>query len=118
MGVKKTFRRIALAEHPDVNPDDPDADKKFQKLIGAYNSIMGDELMPDELLELRVQATKRYQEKMKSELKTGGDIIYQGNARLVQAVVQIGFFALVAYVGTLPQETLTSLLSPPTQRGF
>ena len=28
----------------------------------AYNAIMGDEIFPDEVMEIRVQMTKRYQE--------------------------------------------------------
>eukprot|EP00418_Pyrodinium_bahamense_P081159 CAMPEP_0179073024 /NCGR_PEP_ID=MMETSP0796-20121207/32358_1 /TAXON_ID=73915 /ORGANISM="Pyrodinium bahamense, Strain pbaha01" /LENGTH=160 /DNA_ID=CAMNT_0020770205 /DNA_START=360 /DNA_END=842 /DNA_ORIENTATION=+ len=114
--TRKLFRKRALTEHPDVNPDDPEAEEKFQRLVNAYNAIMGDELLPDELLQLRVEATKRYREKMKSELDRGAGLVYMGNARLIQGVVQVAFFLGLLALANSP-DALNSLLAPP-QPGY
>jgi molecular chaperone DnaJ len=34
--IKKAFRRIALASHPDRNPDDPEAERRFKEATEAY----------------------------------------------------------------------------------
>lgn len=39
--IKKAFRRIALAHHPDQNPDDPEAAKIFREASEAYE-VLGD----------------------------------------------------------------------------
>jgi molecular chaperone DnaJ len=37
--VKKAFRRMARELHPDVNPDDPEAEEKFKKCAEAYEIL-------------------------------------------------------------------------------
>mmetsp|Transcript_11872 Transcript_11872/g.23004 ORF Transcript_11872/g.23004 Transcript_11872/m.23004 type:complete len:237 (-) Transcript_11872:72-782(-) len=108
--TRKHFRKLAATEHPDVNQDDPDAPDRFQKLVDAYNTIMGDQLLPDEMLIMRVKNTKRYQKKMKKELDQGGSAMYMGNARLIQAVATVAFFSILAYLGTLSPDQLEKLL--------
>ncbi|MBM65412.1 MAG: molecular chaperone DnaJ [Myxococcales bacterium] len=39
--IKKAFRRIALAHHPDQNPDDPEAAQIFREASEAYE-VLGD----------------------------------------------------------------------------
>lgn len=34
--IKRTYRRLAFALHPDLNPDVPDAAKRFQRINEAY----------------------------------------------------------------------------------
>jgi len=114
--ARKAFRKIAVKEHPDVKPDDPDADKKFQRLVAAYNLIMGDELMADELTEIRVQATKEYKEKMNNELNKGANLTYQGPARAIQGAATVAFFGVLYYFTTLDPATLNSILSPTPTR--
>lgn len=111
--TRKLFRKLAQTEHPDVNQDDPDAPDRFQKLVDAYNAIMGDELLPDELLALRVKNTKRYQKKMKAEIDQGGVAMFMGQARLFQGIATVGFFAIVFALSTMSPETLEKLLAPP-----
>ena len=40
--IKKAYRKKAMKYHPDRNPDDPDAEKKFKEAAEAY-SVLGDE---------------------------------------------------------------------------
>ena len=37
--IKKAYRRLARKYHPDVNPDDPDAESKFKEISQAYNAL-------------------------------------------------------------------------------
>lgn len=37
--IKKSFRRLARELHPDVNPDDPDAEEKFKAAAEAYEVL-------------------------------------------------------------------------------
>jgi curved DNA-binding protein CbpA len=37
--IKKTYRRLAMKFHPDKNPDDPEAEKKFKQIQWAYEKL-------------------------------------------------------------------------------
>ena len=37
--IKKAFRRLARQFHPDVNPDDPEAEARFKELAEAYEVL-------------------------------------------------------------------------------
>ena len=37
--IKKAYRKLAKEKHPDRNPDDPDANEKFQDLGAAYEAL-------------------------------------------------------------------------------
>mmetsp|Transcript_42821 Transcript_42821/g.69149 ORF Transcript_42821/g.69149 Transcript_42821/m.69149 type:complete len:268 (-) Transcript_42821:30-833(-) len=111
--VRQFFRKVAQTQHPDVNPNDPEAADRFQVLVSAYNDIMGDELFPDELVEMRVQQTKRYKENVGKEIKGGSDFAFMGPARFVQGLATVAFFAVAYGLSTLDQATLNSILSPP-----
>ncbi len=37
--IKKAYRKMAKEMHPDRNPDDPDANEKFQDLGAAYEAL-------------------------------------------------------------------------------
>lgn len=40
--IKKSYRRLAKQYHPDRNPDNPNAERMFKELCGAYE-ILSDE---------------------------------------------------------------------------
>jgi molecular chaperone DnaJ len=50
--IKKAYRRLARANHPDANPDDPEAEKRFKDVGEAY-AVLGDETKRREYDELR-----------------------------------------------------------------
>ena len=37
--IKKSYRRLAREFHPDANPDDPEAEKKFKEIAFAYEIL-------------------------------------------------------------------------------
>lgn len=37
--IKHAYRRLAKKYHPDVNPDDPEAEKHFKQIQWAYDTI-------------------------------------------------------------------------------
>jgi DnaJ-class molecular chaperone len=37
--IKKAYRRPAMKFHPDRNPDDPEAEKKFKQILWAYERL-------------------------------------------------------------------------------
>ena len=45
--IKKAYRRLAKRYHPDKNPDDPEAEKKFKQVQRAYERLRQDERLKD-----------------------------------------------------------------------
>mmetsp|Transcript_19156 Transcript_19156/g.24853 ORF Transcript_19156/g.24853 Transcript_19156/m.24853 type:complete len:359 (-) Transcript_19156:156-1232(-) len=41
--LKKAYRRLALKNHPDKNPDDPQAEEKFKRIAEAYDVLSNKE---------------------------------------------------------------------------
>lgn len=37
--IKKAYRKAAVATHPDKNPDDPEAEKRFKDVAEAYETL-------------------------------------------------------------------------------
>jgi molecular chaperone DnaJ len=50
--IKRAYRKLARINHPDANPNDPDAEQRF-KDIGEANSVLGDETKRREYDEIR-----------------------------------------------------------------
>ena len=39
-GLKSCYRARAKAAHPDLNPDEPNAEERFKRLREAYNTLL------------------------------------------------------------------------------
>ena len=50
--IKKAYRKLARDNHPDANPDDPEAEKRFKEVGEAY-AVLGDEEKRREYDEIR-----------------------------------------------------------------
>jgi molecular chaperone DnaJ len=50
--IKRAYRKLARVNHPDANPNDPEAEQRF-KDIGEANSVLGDETKRREYDEIR-----------------------------------------------------------------
>jgi molecular chaperone DnaJ len=50
--IKKAYRRLARENHPDANPDDPDAEQRFKE-VGEAFAVVGDEERRKEYDEIR-----------------------------------------------------------------
>jgi molecular chaperone DnaJ len=50
--IKKAYRKLARANHPDANPGDPEAEARF-KAVGEAYAVLGDEQQRREYDELR-----------------------------------------------------------------
>ncbi|VDL97039.1 unnamed protein product [Schistocephalus solidus] len=42
--IKRAYRKLSLELHPDKNPDDPDASRKFRQLTTVYHTLKDEEL--------------------------------------------------------------------------
>ncbi|CAE8619257.1 unnamed protein product [Polarella glacialis] len=102
--VRALFRKRAQAEHPDVNPDNPEAAENFQELVAAYNAIMGDELLPDEMMFDRVQQTPGYKKKMRKEMSTNNGIFFALLPGIVIIVLGVGYL-ISDFLGLLDPQT-------------
>ena len=40
--IKRSYRKLAMQNHPDRNPDDPDAERRFKEAADAY-AVLSDE---------------------------------------------------------------------------
>jgi len=106
--VRQAFRKLAQTEHPDVKPGDPRAAERFSELVSAYNQIMGDELLPDDLLSARVKWTPRYKQQLQSEANR---LVNKGYITFFPAVA-ITFLAAALYAfATLPDREMRGALS-------
>lgn len=38
--LKKQYKKLAKACHPDLNPDDKEAEEKFKRLTAAYKKLL------------------------------------------------------------------------------
>ena len=50
--LKKAYRRVAMEFHPDKNPQDPEANKKFTLVKCAYELLAEDKPCPELLEEI------------------------------------------------------------------
>ena len=73
--IKSAFRRLAFQLHPDFNPDDPDATKKFHRLSEAYAVLRAQ--LEDEVRQTNTDDSERahraYRRHQREAGEPGGD---------------------------------------------
>lgn len=102
--VRKVFRKLVQTEHPDVKKDDPDATAKFQELVSAYNAIMGDQILPDEMMYVRIYNTPRYQKSLKKQVNIKTGVFYTLLPGIIIAVLA-GIYFVSDALGVADPET-------------
>jgi curved DNA-binding protein CbpA len=98
--LRAAFRNAVKANHPDNNPDDPDAPQRFRRIVRA-NAILSDERQRAEYDSLLAKA--RQQESSNSRRKIFSEVRYQVPnpiSTMVIASVSIGAFLLIERVLT------------------
>ena len=103
--LRAAFRRAAKANHPDNNPDNPEASEKFRKIVRA-NAILSDgqqRAAYDRLLEVahRQQGRKPRRPRSSTVQRLAADAI----ASAVVSVVLIGGYLLYRPVDRLPLDS-------------
>jgi hypothetical protein len=89
--LQSAFRNAAKANHPDLNPGDPDAPRRFRQIVTAYEILRDAEqrVAYDRLLAL---------ERAQRRAKLTRDIVSSAAAVVAFAVVLIGGYTLFAHV--------------------
>ena len=49
--IKKSYRRLVKEWHPDINPDDPEAEERFKEIQQAYNLLINEDPPSDQSTE-------------------------------------------------------------------
>jgi curved DNA-binding protein CbpA len=99
-GLRAAFRRAAKSTHPDMNPEDPEAPRRFRELMRAYNILTDSDQRAtyDELLLIALQpppgtekSTRIYQRLRKYASNTMAATIISG--LLVAGYTLFGHFS-------------------------
>lgn len=53
--IKKAYRRLAMRFHPDKNPNDPEAEKKFKQIQWAYDRLRQEKHLKNVLTDITPQ---------------------------------------------------------------
>jgi tetratricopeptide (TPR) repeat protein len=92
--VRAAFRKAAKTNHPDNNPDDPDAPQRFRRVVRAYR-ILGDEAQRATydacLAKVQQQRALNSRRNISSQLR---DLLPATLGGMVIAIVSIGAFLL------------------------
>ena len=57
--IKKAYKKLARENHPDLNPGDPEAEKKFKEVSEA-NAVIGDERKRQEYDQMRAMGASGF----------------------------------------------------------
>jgi tetratricopeptide (TPR) repeat protein len=97
-GLRRAFRKAAKNNHPDNNPDDPDAPLRFRRIVRAH-SILQDEAQRATYDACLVKAQRQQAPNSKRNTPTGfHDLLRYAISSVVIAFVSIGAFLLVGNV--------------------
>ena len=90
--LQSAFRNAAKANHPDLNPGDPDAPRRFRQIVTAYEILRDAE---QRVAYDRLLALERAQRRAKL---TRAIVVSSAAAVVAFAVVLIGGYTLFAHV--------------------
>ena len=54
--IKKAYKKLARDNHPDLNPDNPEADRKFKEVSEAH-AVLGDDRKRQEYDQIRTMGS-------------------------------------------------------------
>ena len=100
-GLRKAFRKAAKANHPDNNPDDPDAPQRFRRIVRAH-VILDDERQRATYDSLLARAQQQRAQNSKRKMFFGlRGLMPDAISGMVIAFVSIGAFMLVEKVSRM-----------------
>ena len=76
--IKKAFHRLAKRYHPDLNPDNPDAEGRFKEINEAYD-VLSDERKRAEYDEMRKYGVGGGFGRPGANPRRGGRTVFEGN---------------------------------------
>lgn len=122
--IKKNFRKLALKFHPDKNPGDHSAEKKFKEMTAAY-SVLSDPFkkndydrihFPQKQVKKSTSRPTATAPSAKKATATGKNLIYQLHLTLEEAFS--GCEKAISYVRTIHGVRKTSQISVVVPRGI
>jgi curved DNA-binding protein CbpA len=85
--IRRAYRRIALTAHPDKNPDDPDAARKFDAIRRAYETLTSGKKIPT-LLDPREQLRRELERKERGSAPARSEICRRRNRDAMDALTR------------------------------
>ena len=93
-GLRRAFRKAAKANHPDNNPDDPDAPQRFRRIVRAH-AILQDEAQRATYDASLAKVQRQRAPNSKRKISALRSLLPHAISGVVIAFVSIGAFLLI-----------------------